>query len=108
MAVGTNCCDNLTGTNEATQHRKLLNRKKRFIESSRWKYTLRGILIKPYNYLVVEVIKDENNYKIHMNYVKGKKAFATEIDAKEFVFDQIENGKAKKFALNNPLDSTYA
>ncbi|WP_147297246.1 HNH endonuclease [Chromobacterium vaccinii] len=39
MGVGTVCCDNLTGTEEATTARRRLGRLKRFIVSDRWIYT---------------------------------------------------------------------
>lgn len=104
MAVGTNCCDNLTGTAEATEYRKRLDRLKRFTKSKRWKNSPFGLYLKQAHYLEIEIRPDENkSQRIYINKVKGKKVFKSIEEAKSFVFIMIENGDAKTFALNHPI-----
>ena len=107
ISVGTICCDNLTGEKTATEHRKMLDRRKRFINSKRWKYSPKGIYIKE-SRIMVEIISHKNNYKIVMNRVKGQKEFPTEKEAKEKVFEVIQNGKAKKYLNENPVDEEHS
>ncbi|WP_156500154.1 HNH endonuclease [Ectothiorhodospira sp. BSL-9] len=103
MAVGTNCCDNLTGTSVATNYRKMLGRRKRFINSKRWRCTPNGMLIQQGRFLEIEIRQKSGAYIIYINSVGGKKLFNSESSAKEHVFDIIESGDASKFACRHPL-----
>ncbi len=104
MAVGTVCCDNLTGTTEATAYRKLLDRKKRFLSSSRWYKSSLGECIKYGKALEIEIQEDSGEFKIYMNGISGKKRFSSCFSAKEFAFELIQNGTAKEFAKRHPLN----
>lgn len=102
MAVGTDCCDSLTGTTEATEHRKLLERKKRFLCSKRWKKSPSGLRFEQGKLLKIEICREDVEFRIHMNGVRGGKTFASEIIAKSFIFELIQSGKAKDFAKRHP------
>lgn len=102
MAVGTVCCDSLTGTSDATEHRKLLERKKRFISSKRWKLSPLGRRIKQGRFLEIEIQHKDGEYRIHMNGIGGLKTFNSELAAKELAFELIECGKAQTFAVKHP------
>lgn len=108
MAVGTDCCDNLTGTTEATEHRKMLGRRKRFLSSKRWKHTPLGLLLEQGRALKIEIRRDNDSYRIYMNGVRGGKTFNSEAAAKAFSFELIENGEAQKFAMRHPRREDYA
>lgn len=106
MAVGTDCCDNLTGTTEATEHRKLLDRKTRFLKSKRWKKTPLGLCLEQGKLLKIEINRESGEHRIHMNGVRGEKTFTSEMAAKTFVFELIQNGKANDFAMRHPREQT--
>lgn len=108
LAVGTICCDSLTGTTEATEYRKRLERRKRFISSKRWKYSPIGLCIKQGRSLEIEIRTDGRGFRIYMNSIRGNKIFESENSAKAFVFDMIEKGKAHAFAKRHPLGESYA
>lgn len=107
ISVGTVCCDNLTGTTVATEHRRGLERRRRFICSKRWKPCPTGLSIKHRKWLEVRIERDNGAFRVYMNNVAGNKRFKTENSAKGFVFDVIETGDARKFAVNHPLRSVY-
>lgn len=108
IAVGTDCCDNLTGTTEATEHRKMLDRRKRFVTSKRWKRTPLGLLLKQGRALVIEIRRENDLYRICMNGVRGGKTFPSETAAKAFSFELIENGEAQNFAKRHPRREEHA
>ena len=96
MAVGTVCCDNLTGTEIATNLRKYSDRLTRFIKSKRWSekdglYEIhqKGIDIK------VQVVNGK--YRISMNHKNGKYLYLSLKEAKEKVFKVIDSGEAEKY-----------
>jgi len=102
MAVGTNCCDSLTGTSEATEHRNLLERKNRFLTSKRWRKAPFGLYLKQGKLLRIEIRNEDAEYRIHINGVRGVKIFPSETAAKDFIFELIQCGKANKFARHHP------
>lgn len=102
MVVGTVCCDNLTGTTEATEYRKLLERRKRFVSSKRWQQAPLGVHLQQGRALEIEIRREGSAYRIHMNGVQGGKLFSSESDAKQFAFELVENGKAQQFAGRHP------
>lgn len=102
LAVGTVCCDDLTGTTEATDHRKHLDRKKRFLSSSRWKKGRVGQWIEQGKALLIEIRPDGVAFRISMNGVKGLNSFDSLLAAKEHVFRLISSGEAKKFSKRHP------
>lgn len=96
MVVGTVCCDNLTGTEIATNLKKRSERLIRFIKSKRWSeqdglYEIhqKGIDIK------VQILNGE--YRISMNNTNGKYGYPSLKEAKEKVFEVIDSGEAEKY-----------
>ena len=108
MAVGKNCCDSLTGTSEATEHRKLLERKNRFLASKRWRLAPFGLYLKQGKLLRIEIRTENAEYRIHINGVRGVKTYPSELAAKAFIFELIQNGEANKFASRHPQENGYA
>lgn len=99
MVVGTVCCDALTGTTEASEHRKTLERQKRFIHSKRWQADPAGCcFLKQKKDLIIDILEDAEKYRIRMNGINGKKVFKTITAAKIFVFQSLETGAAQNFA----------
>lgn len=97
MIVGTVCCDNLTGTTEATDFRKRTDRKKRFLKSPKWKTTKRGLVYEKKG-LTLRIMRTGNGFRIQVNDVLGKMFFEDASDAKDLIFDLIENGKIERFS----------
>ena len=100
MAVGTECCDHLTGTEIASNHmesvRRFESRRSRFMSSSRWKdfgyyWSIRqkGISLR--------IQKSSGAFQILMDEFNGKKRFKTIEAAKAFAFSSIEDGSAEKY-----------
>jgi len=102
MEVGTVCCDNLTGTQLATNHTESMQRferrRFRFVSSSRWKEQ-QGILTITQKDITIELRSSSGEFRIYMNGHKGKKVFASVESAKAAIFEVIENGKAERFLL---------
>ncbi|MBL1245022.1 MAG: hypothetical protein COA39_011665 [Sulfurimonas sp.] len=98
MVVGTNCCDNLTGTNEASQIRKFTDRLERFYKSPRWKE-------KGDNYLIIQkqieikIYKEKYRFKINMGTTKGNKTYNSIKEAKKKVFEFIDSGEADSYFM---------
>jgi len=97
LEVGTVCCDNLTGTYEASRKRKYHNREKRFIGSKRWKLSRNGVQNISQKGISIEIVPVGAVYKIKMNGFKGKQVFATTDNAKKHVFKVTENEQAQKY-----------
>ncbi len=98
MVVGTDCCDRLTGTSQASDYRKLLERKERFLSSPKWKYSPFGIGMKKRG-KVIEIREENKKFQICINKTLGKRRFSNLNDAKSLVFDLIENGEINKFLM---------
>lgn len=106
IGVGTDCCDKLTGTNEATQYRKNLDRQRdrkiRFLSSKRWKLSKWGWVIRQ-GKRKIEIVRAGDKYRIYIDDVKGKRLFESIEFAKNFAFDLIENGKAEEYLLTRSM-----
>lgn len=101
MAVGTDCCDRLTLTNEASEyHEARLKRAemlKRFINSKRWKNNKRGFLSITRNDISGYIIPDGGKFRIGIGGIDGKEEHGSILDAKIKIFDFIHSGEAKAF-----------
>jgi hypothetical protein len=101
MAVGTNCCDKLTQTNEASEHHteylKAIDARKRFVTSKRWKVLTDGTHLVRQKGICVEIKEYEDGLGITMDNIAGKQRFDNLLDAKIRVFDAIHSGEAQKF-----------
>lgn len=102
MGVGTDCCDALTGTREATEARRRLGRFRRFLASSKWKADGGSYAIR-YRAFELAIVPDRAGCKLIIDGVTGRKAYKTVLDAKEFVFDFIDSGQASEFAERRKL-----
>lgn len=96
LGVGTVCCDNLTGTEQASDHRELLKRKDRFVASPRWSIN-QGVHSIRQKLMAIEIRPVAGAFRICINGRVGKKTFASADEAKRFVFDVIESGKAEAY-----------
>jgi hypothetical protein len=96
LGVGTYCCDNLTGTETASNHVKLASRRKRFVTSPRWEES-NGVFSIQQKRINVYIQPTPEGFQIQMNDQKGKKLFPTAEEAKKAAFDVIESGKAEEY-----------
>jgi hypothetical protein len=99
MAVGTDCCDMLTGTKIASEIRKHDSRLKRFKESPRWE-EVGGCHFITQKRIDIQIFPAEGGYRIRMNSTKGKATYPDLDAAKGRVFDFIESGEADAFFKN--------
>lgn len=103
LNVGTVCCDNLTGTKIASEimdsKHRYESRLKRFQDSTRWKQ--RGNTLEIHQKTInAEIIAVEQGFVIYMNAVKGKKIYCSIDEAKEKIFQTIEDGTAQKCLIS--------
>lgn len=100
LNVGTKCCDNLTDSNLATNDKESLlryiNRKRNFVNSSRWKnigftHTIKQALFE------ITINQVENGFRLTVHNLKSSKNYENLTNAKEKVFDVIENGDLINF-----------
>ena len=103
MEVGEICCDHLTSTEVASSHmestRRFIDRRKRFVSSSRWALNHRdNYQIKQKNFYI-EVLSKENEFKLCINGKKGKLLFPSSLEARIKAFDIIESGELEKYYL---------
>lgn len=99
MEVGTDCCDNLIGTEDASNARKKFSRLKRFLLPSRW--VVQEGIVRTFNKgFYVEIVKEaEEGFYIRVNGRKGKKSFKNLEKAKEHAFNTIDSEEMKKYFL---------
>lgn len=100
MEVGTNCCDNLTGTRCASNRMESINRYRqrqaRFVGSVRWQ-TIRGVPTIKQKCVTIEIVHDVSEFRLRLNALRGKKGYPTVTAAKVAAFEFIESGKADDF-----------
>jgi uncharacterized protein YciI len=101
MAVGTDCCDKLTQTSEASEHHekyiKAIDAKKRFVASKRWKVLSDGTQYIKQSGIAVEIREYDDGFGIKMDCIDGKQRFKNLLDAKIRTFDAIRSGEAQKY-----------
>ena len=100
LAVGTDCCDRLTMSTEASEYHdkyvKAREAKGRFLASKRWQWHGLEWLIKRQG-IAISIASSNGKFRITMNGAKGKTDYATLVDAKLKAFDLIESGEAAKY-----------
>jgi hypothetical protein len=100
MQVGTNCCDGLTLTNNASSHTKSLilkeQRYENLVNSPRWKSLERGREIRKAN-ADLRIVIDGSKYLICVNGRLGKQHHDTEQAAMFALFELIESGELQKY-----------
>lgn len=100
LEVGTVCCDNLTGTELASNRidsvQRYRGRLSRFLSSARWQSHHGRLSISQKN-ISVEILADISGFRIAMNGIIGRGLYGSLEEAKTTVFDVIENGQAERF-----------
>ncbi|HJV26718.1 MAG TPA: hypothetical protein VJ673_13605 [Aromatoleum sp.] len=103
MEVGTDCCDNLTSTEIASEFmeskRRHVERLKRFVSSSRWKVGPGGIHFIRHNRLSIEILPDSGKFRLRIEGRRGKRLFSEIFEARRFVFQVIESGQLNEYML---------
>jgi hypothetical protein len=101
IAVGTDCCDKLTATNEASSfldgYVKTNDRRKKFVSSTRWRQLNSSELTVSQKGIAVCISLSNGKYRISMDGVTGRMEYESLIDAKIEAFNSIESGKASKY-----------
>lgn len=108
MAVGTDCCDKLTQSTQASEYHakyiKLVEARKRFVSSTRWTLEVDGSLSIMQKGISVRIIQVDDGIAIVMNGKTGKLRFDSVLDAKIRAYDVIASGDAAQFLKRNGLD----
>lgn len=92
LVVGTNCCDALTGDEEATKHKKKMMAYERFLKSSNW-YRIddhESYFYKNKNFTFF-IRKASDYYFIQINKKNGKERFLNLDLAQHFLFNLIRS-----------------
>ena len=97
LEVGEICCDHLTGTEEASEHRRYLGRLKRFVESSRWKADGSGGLRIVQKTLEIVIQPVEGQFRLVVEGHEGKLRFQSIVAAKSFALNSLEDGALEAF-----------
>lgn len=100
MEVGTICCDNLTGTEIASNKMESINRYNarlaRFMTSVRWALD-NGVPTIRQKGIDVSIVLVDSTVRLCLDGVEGKVVHSTVEDAKRAVFEFIESGKADEW-----------
>ena len=103
MEVGEVCCDNLTCSQVASSYmeskRRYDDRRKRFVSSPRWAINHRNNYQIKHKSFYIEIIGQDEEFKIHINCKTGRMSFPSLLEAKIKVFDVIESGELKNYYL---------
>lgn len=111
IGVGTLCCDNLTDSEVASNlvesKKKYEERKKRFIESKRWKHA-NDIRTITQNGFEIEIQQCNDACYIKVNQLRSEKKYKSLFDAQSKIFDVIESGELINYVKkkNITLEST--
>ena len=107
MAVGTDCCDTLTSSTQASEHHDRYTRaidvRKRFVASTRWKLLPNGDLHIREKHIGIAVRPMSKKFVIVAEGAVGKAMFETVLDAKLRVFDFIHSGEAADWLRRRKL-----
>lgn len=107
MEVGTDCCDNLTCTQAASDHieslKRYQQRRKTFVSSRRWQPSYpNGEECRRHKNIHIAIARDGLAFRLRINFTLGKKTFDSALEAKAAVFDLIETGALNQW-LARPL-----
>jgi hypothetical protein len=101
LEVGEICCDNLTATTFASDcmdsNRRFLDRRKRFVSSSRWTVNKHGVAFVQQNGIEVGIVPVDRIFKLRMNGKIGRLTFASTLEAKMKAFEIIDSGVAAQY-----------
>ena len=96
LIVGTFCCDNLTQTLDASNHRKFLSKRNRFLQSKRWQVQKNRYIIhqKGFSVLIWKYLSD---WYIKIDSLQSNKKYSSLISAKSKAFEVIENKQLHQY-----------
>lgn len=101
MVVGTDCCDKLTLTDEASQHMDRLTKRRerlaRFIESKRWKDRGNEASALSQGGSTFLIMRAGQAFKIAVNGDPGRREFSSVLEARKHLFDILASGEAARF-----------
>lgn len=101
MAVGTDCCDRLTGTTDSSEfHDRRISqceKRKRFVDSPRWKPDGNDALAITRAGIEVRISSDDGTFQLTIDGIRGRASYPTILDAKMKAFEFIESGDAAAF-----------
>ena len=101
MAVGTDCCDKLTGTSAASEYHdkyiKTIDMRKRFVNSKKRRTLQNRDLRIVRKGIEVLIRAQEDNFIIIMDTAPGNSEYNSVLDAKIKVFDVINSGDAAAY-----------
>jgi len=100
LQVGTDCCDALTGTEIASEHKKLSDRMTRFVKSKRWQKLSDGAFTIKQTKISVKIIPDNDIFKIKMDEIDGQYTYPSVEEAKKRAYLIIATGKFDAFMRN--------
>lgn len=96
MIVGTNCCDELTGTKQASDKRRLIERRKAFCDLSYW-LPKSGQSHRKFKNVEIDIVEQEGSFFIIADGRTGRQIFGDQLSAKLHVHDLFESGKLKEY-----------
>lgn len=96
MEVGTNCCDTLTESTEASAHRAYQDKMGRFLQSPRWKDDQGRVWIKQGG-ATISIGADGPKFAISVNGKLGKRRFDTQVAAQQGLFDLCHSGRLNTY-----------
>lgn len=103
MMVGTNCCDRLTATDEASRYMDGFGKRRdklaRFVQSTRWKGREGGASLLSQAGSTYRIQPDGEVFKIVVNGEAGRKQFGSVIEARKHLFDIMESGAVDQFIV---------
>jgi len=98
LAVGTDCCDKLTGNTIASEYHenylKMCDKRKRFVDSPKWKSDLRGGFYIKRDGINIKIRLLDGVYRISLDEANGKIDYKSVLDAKISAFRLIDSGDA--------------
>ena len=101
MAIGTDCCDRLTATTDASEHHKrhikTVDMRKRFVASTRWNALPNGAVSIRQKGIQVVIHPIRERFIIQMDDAVGRTEHETVLDAKIAAFDLISSGEAAAY-----------
>ena len=101
MAVGTDCCDKLTGTTDASEHHDIMlkdrGKLKRFVSSPSWKTLPSGEQSIIRGGIAVRIGEADGKFYIGLGPANGKAPHDSLIDAKIKALELIDTGEAATY-----------
>lgn len=101
MAVGTDCCDKLTGTTDASEHHDIMlkdrGKLKRFVSSPSWKTLPSGEQSIIRGGIAVRIGEADGKFYIGLGPANGKAPHDSLIDAKIKALELIDTGQAAAY-----------